>query len=83
MRDVSRQLWKHGYALAALASHDAQSIGGLIATNVHGTGAKLDAFVSEQVVRYAGGGRPGATPTPWSPTTTCSAPRSAGSAPPA
>jgi FAD/FMN-containing dehydrogenase len=50
MRDLSRQLWKQGYALAALASHDAQSIGGLIATNVHGTGRTLDAFVSEQVL---------------------------------
>ena len=49
MRDMSRYLWKHGYALTALASHDAQSIGGLIATDVHGTGATLDAFVSEQV----------------------------------
>lgn len=49
MRDLNRRLRKEGCALAALPSHDAQSIGGLLATDVHGTGKALDAFVSEQV----------------------------------
>ncbi len=49
VRDISRLLLKEGLAFEALPSHDAQSIGGILSTDVHGTGKKLG-FVSQQVV---------------------------------
>jgi L-gulonolactone oxidase len=38
VRDLNRALWAQGWALPVLGSTDAQSIGGLIATDLHGTG---------------------------------------------
>jgi FAD/FMN-containing dehydrogenase len=38
LRDLTRLLLAEGLALRALASHDAQSIAGVLATDVHGTG---------------------------------------------
>lgn len=49
MRDVVSVLLDHGLAFKALPSHDAQSIGGILSTNVHGTG-KDWGFVAEAVV---------------------------------
>jgi hypothetical protein len=48
VRDVSRMLLKQGVAIGALPSHDAQSIAGIISTDVHGTGRDWG-FVSEWV----------------------------------
>lgn len=48
VRDVSRMLLKQGLAIGALPSHDAQSIAGIISTDVHGTGRDWG-FVSEWV----------------------------------
>ena len=50
IRDVNRMMLKEGWAFAALPSHDAQSIAGIISTDVHGTGRKWG-FVSQSVVR--------------------------------
>jgi FAD/FMN-containing dehydrogenase len=50
VRDVVQLLFDEGLAFAALPSHDAQSIAGILATDVHGTGRKWG-FVSESVVR--------------------------------
>jgi len=50
VRDVVQILADHGLAFTALPSHDAQSIGGVLATDVHGTGRDWG-FVSESVVR--------------------------------
>jgi len=50
MRDVIKVLHDEGLAFAALPSHDAQSIGGILATDVHGTGRDWG-FVSQSVVR--------------------------------
>ena len=49
VRDVVKLLAKEGLAFKALPSHDAQSIGGILATDVHGTG-KGWGFISESVV---------------------------------
>jgi FAD/FMN-containing dehydrogenase len=49
VREVSRLLLKEGLAFENLPSHDAQSIAGIISTDVHGTGRDWG-FVSEQVV---------------------------------
>lgn len=49
VRDVVHELLAHGMALAAQPSHDAQSIGGILSTDVHGTGRDWG-FVSESVV---------------------------------
>ncbi|HEY0728905.1 MAG TPA: D-arabinono-1,4-lactone oxidase, partial [Pyrinomonadaceae bacterium] len=49
VRDVVAELLKRGWAFAALPSHDAQSIAGILSTDVHGTGRKWG-FVSETVV---------------------------------
>ena len=38
VRDVTAALLEEGWAFAALPSHDAQSIAGIISTDVHGTG---------------------------------------------
>ncbi len=48
MRDVVQLLLDNGLAFEALPSHDAQSIGGILATNVHGTGRDWG-FVGEMV----------------------------------
>jgi hypothetical protein len=50
VRDVVRLLFDEGLAFRALPSHDAQSIAGILSTDVHGTG-KDWGFVSESVVR--------------------------------
>lgn len=49
VRDVVRLLVDQGLAFEALPSHDAQSIGGILSTDVHGTGVKWG-FVSDSVV---------------------------------
>jgi FAD/FMN-containing dehydrogenase len=50
VRDVVRLLAQDGLAFAALPSHDAQSIAGILSTDVHGTG-RAWGFVSTSVVR--------------------------------
>jgi FAD/FMN-containing dehydrogenase len=49
VRDVVKLLRERGLALAALPSHDAQSIAGILSTDVHGTGTDWG-FVSDSVV---------------------------------
>ncbi len=49
MRDVVKILLDNGLAFQALPSHDAQSISGILSTNVHGTGRDWG-FVAEMVV---------------------------------
>ncbi|MFL6254497.1 MAG: D-arabinono-1,4-lactone oxidase [Pyrinomonadaceae bacterium] len=49
VRDVIRFLLDEGLAFVAQPSHDAQSIGGILSTDVHGTG-RTWGFVSETVV---------------------------------
>ncbi len=49
IRDVVRILLENGLAFAALPSHDAQSIAGILSTDVHGTGRDWG-FVSETIV---------------------------------
>lgn len=49
VRDIVRELRARGLALAAQPSHDAQSIGGILSTDVHGTGLNWG-FVSESIV---------------------------------
>ena len=48
VRDVSTALREEGLAFSALPSHDAQSIAGILSTDVHGTGRDWG-FVSESV----------------------------------
>jgi len=48
VRDVSKWLLKHCLAFENLPSHDAQSIAGIISTDVHGTGRDWG-FVSQEV----------------------------------
>jgi len=50
VRDVVELLFDEGLAFDALPSHDAQSIAGILSTDVHGTG-KDWGFVSQSVVR--------------------------------
>jgi FAD/FMN-containing dehydrogenase len=50
VRDVVQLLFDEELAFAALPSHDAQSIAGVLSTDVHGTGRDWG-FVSESVVR--------------------------------
>lgn len=50
VRDVVEALLDRGWAFGALPSHDAQSIGGIISTDVHGSGRDWG-HVSESVVR--------------------------------
>jgi FAD/FMN-containing dehydrogenase len=50
VRDVVKLLAQDGLAFAALPSHDAQSIAGVLSTDVHGTGRDWG-FVSSSVVR--------------------------------
>ncbi len=49
LRDLNKVLWQHGLGLPVLGSTDAQSIAGLIATDLHGTG-RDHGFLSEQVL---------------------------------
>ena len=49
VRDVVRELLKRKWAFKALPSHDAQSIAGILSTDVHGTGRDWG-FVSETIV---------------------------------
>lgn len=49
VRDVVHELLNRGWAFAALPSHDAQSIAGILSTDVHGTGRNWG-FVSQTVV---------------------------------
>jgi FAD/FMN-containing dehydrogenase len=50
VREVVQLLFDEGLAFSALPSHDAQSIAGILSTDVHGTG-KDWGFVSQSVVR--------------------------------
>ncbi|MDP9477974.1 MAG: FAD-dependent oxidoreductase [Actinomycetota bacterium] len=55
VREVVKLLFDEGLALRALPSHDAQSIAGILSTDVHGTGNVLGrgeewGFVSQSVV---------------------------------
>ena len=50
IRDVVKILLDNGLAFKALPSHDAQSIGGILSTDVHGTGRDWG-FVSEMLVQ--------------------------------
>ncbi len=50
VREITRALLDDGLAFAALPSHDAQSIAGILSTDVHGTGRDWG-FVSQSVVR--------------------------------
>lgn len=50
VRDISRLLFDEGLAIGALPSHDAQSLGGILSTDVHGTGRDWG-FVSFWIVR--------------------------------
>ena len=50
VRDVVRALLNEGLAFSALPSHDAQSIAGILSTDVHGTGRDWG-FVSQSVVK--------------------------------
>ena len=50
VRDVVKALLDEGLAFSAQPSHDAQSIAGILSTDVHGTG-KNWGFVSESVVK--------------------------------
>lgn len=49
LRDLTRRLRREGLAFRTLASHDAQSIAGILSTDVHGTG-RAPAHFSDQVV---------------------------------
>ncbi len=49
VRDIVKLLLEEGLAFEALPSHDAQSIAGILSTDVHGTGRDWG-FVSESVV---------------------------------
>jgi D-arabinono-1,4-lactone oxidase/FAD binding domain len=50
VRDVVQLLFNEGLAFSALPSHDAQSIAGILSTDVHGTGRNWG-FVSQSVVQ--------------------------------
>ena len=50
VRDVVRHLLDNGLAFSAMPSHDAQSIAGILSTDVHGTGRDWG-FVSESVAK--------------------------------
>lgn len=49
VRDIVESLFDEGLAFGALPSHDAQSIAGILSTDVHGTGRDWG-FVSQSVV---------------------------------
>lgn len=48
LRDLTQALWERGLALPLLGSADTQSMGGVLATDVHGSGRE-HGFISEQV----------------------------------
>jgi FAD/FMN-containing dehydrogenase len=48
LRDLNRALWNAGLGLPVLGSTDAQSIAGLVSTDLHGTG-RDHGFLSEQI----------------------------------
>ena len=50
VRDAVKVLLRDGLAFQALPSHDAQSLGGILSTDVHGTGGHRWGFVSQSVV---------------------------------
>jgi L-gulono-1,4-lactone dehydrogenase len=58
LRDLNRALLAEGLAIACLASHDAQSVAGIVSTDVHGSGrgpAHLsDALVGLRIVDASG-----------------------------
>lgn len=66
LRDLTPALLDAGLAFATLASHDAQSVGGVLATDVHGTGRgpahPSDTLVSLDLVDGSGNLRAGLTP---------------------
>jgi L-gulonolactone oxidase len=66
LRDLTPALLRAGLAFPTLASHDAQSVGGVLATDVHGTGRgpahPSDALVSLDLVDGEGHLRAGLTP---------------------
>lgn len=49
LRDLNRALWNCGLGLPVLGSTDAQSIAGLVSTDLHGTG-RDHGFLSEQIL---------------------------------
>jgi FAD/FMN-containing dehydrogenase len=49
LRDLNRALWSAGLGLPVLGSTDAQSIAGLVSTDLHGTG-RDHGFLSEQLL---------------------------------
>ncbi len=49
LRDLTPELRADGLAIRSLASHDAQSVAGILSSDVHGTG-RLPAHLSDQVV---------------------------------
>ena len=49
LRDLNKALWEARLALPVLGSTDTQSIGGLVATDLHGTGRDVG-FLSEQIL---------------------------------
>jgi FAD/FMN-containing dehydrogenase len=49
LRDLGKALWDAGLAMPLQGSTDAQSLGGLLATDLHGTG-RDHGFLSEQVL---------------------------------
>lgn len=60
LRDFGKAMWNEGMALPVAGSTDAQSLGGLIATDLHGTG-KFAGFLSTQLLELTalnGSGEP-------------------------
>jgi FAD/FMN-containing dehydrogenase len=53
VRDAVAALLREGLAFQALPSHDAQSLGGILSTDVHGTGGHRWGFVSQSVAGLA------------------------------
>lgn len=49
LRDLTPKLLAEGLAIRSLASHDAQSVAGILSSDVHGTG-QLPAHLSDQVI---------------------------------
>jgi hypothetical protein len=68
LRDLNRALWNCGLGLPVLGSTDAQSIAGLVSTDLHGTG-RDHGFLSEQILslRIIGGNGEARTVRPGDP----------------
>jgi L-gulonolactone oxidase len=49
LRDLNKALWEASLGIPVLGSTDTQSIGGLVATDLHGTGRDIG-FLSEQIL---------------------------------